>query len=212
VPHQSIRDLMNEDCIIPDWLHDIFLGYGDPGAAQWFNLPGQLPTVDFKDTFLDVEHVQDSFPQYKVGGRRHGQISTGRSSPAAGSTAARQSRAVQRWLCRCCRPLQATWRVQLHVCKHCLLSAPRLDDPDQVPSLLMLTAPCNAPPPLSSQVEVVNKSAGGQPVPPFRITFPDTAEDPTVAGKQEAAAKAAAEAGAEPSDAGGSPATAMWPW
>jgi intron-binding protein aquarius len=28
---ESIRDLMNEDVIIPPWLHDIFLGYGDPG-------------------------------------------------------------------------------------------------------------------------------------------------------------------------------------
>jgi intron-binding protein aquarius len=59
---------MNEEAIIPDWLHDIFLGYGDPGAALWHNLPGQLRTVDFKDTFLDVEHVERAFPQYKVGG------------------------------------------------------------------------------------------------------------------------------------------------
>ncbi len=31
---ESIRDLMNEDCVLPPWLHDILLGYGDPGAAQ----------------------------------------------------------------------------------------------------------------------------------------------------------------------------------
>jgi hypothetical protein len=28
----SIRDLMNEAVVIPPWLHDIFLGYGDPGT------------------------------------------------------------------------------------------------------------------------------------------------------------------------------------
>lgn len=47
---ESIRDLMNEDdVVVPDWLHDIFLGYGDPGAAQWTNMPaeGRLTTVNF---------------------------------------------------------------------------------------------------------------------------------------------------------------------
>ena len=36
---EAIRDLMNEDCVLPPWLHDILLGYGDPGAAQvWAGL------------------------------------------------------------------------------------------------------------------------------------------------------------------------------
>ena len=26
---------MNTSCIVPDWLHDIFLGYDDPGAAHY---------------------------------------------------------------------------------------------------------------------------------------------------------------------------------
>jgi intron-binding protein aquarius len=51
---ESIRDLMNEDCVVPPWLHDILLGYGDPGAAQYQNMEGTLRTVDFKDTFLDA--------------------------------------------------------------------------------------------------------------------------------------------------------------
>lgn len=63
---ESIRDLMNETCIVPDWLHDIFLGYGDPSAAQWTNMPDLLEKVDFKDTLLDAAHVKDSFPNYKV--------------------------------------------------------------------------------------------------------------------------------------------------
>jgi intron-binding protein aquarius len=32
---ETIRELMNTDCVVPDWLHDIILGYGDPGAARY---------------------------------------------------------------------------------------------------------------------------------------------------------------------------------
>ncbi|KAG6679823.1 hypothetical protein I3842_13G010800 [Carya illinoinensis] len=63
---ESIRDLMNEYCIVPDWLHNIFLGYGNPSAAQWTNMPDILETVDFKDTFLDADHLKESFPDYQV--------------------------------------------------------------------------------------------------------------------------------------------------
>ncbi|EHA8590451.1 RNA helicase aquarius [Cocos nucifera] len=63
---ESIRDLMNESCIVPDWLHNIFLGYGNPSAAQWTNMPDLLEVVDFKDTFLDANHLQDSFPDSQV--------------------------------------------------------------------------------------------------------------------------------------------------
>lgn len=63
---ESIRDLMNEYCIVPDWLHNIFLGYGNPSAAQWTNMPDLLEVVDFKDTFLDADHLRESFPGYQV--------------------------------------------------------------------------------------------------------------------------------------------------
>ncbi|GLI62109.1 hypothetical protein VaNZ11_004692 [Volvox africanus] len=80
---ESIRDLMNDEtAVIPPWLHDVFLGYGDPAAAQ-ARVPGtaiaaaendaggvggetSLRTVDFGDTFLDAEHVVEAFPQFKV--------------------------------------------------------------------------------------------------------------------------------------------------
>ena len=32
---ETIRDLMNTECVVPDWLHDIILGYGEPGAAHY---------------------------------------------------------------------------------------------------------------------------------------------------------------------------------
>ncbi|MCL7030325.1 hypothetical protein MKW94_020624, partial [Papaver nudicaule] len=63
---ESIRDLMNESCTVPDWLHNIFLGYGNPSAAHWTNMPDLLETVDFKDTFLDANHLRRSFPDYEV--------------------------------------------------------------------------------------------------------------------------------------------------
>lgn len=64
---ESIRDLMNEYCIVPKWLEKIFLGYGEPSAAQWTNMPDLLETVDFKDTFLDADHLKESFVDYEVG-------------------------------------------------------------------------------------------------------------------------------------------------
>ncbi|CAL1394512.1 unnamed protein product [Linum trigynum] len=63
---ESIRDLMNEYCIVPEWLHKIFLGYGNPSAAQWTNMPDLLEKVDFKDTFIDAEHLKESFQDYQV--------------------------------------------------------------------------------------------------------------------------------------------------
>jgi len=59
----TIRSLMNnEDTVVPDWLHDLFLGYGDPGAAQYWKLPTALNTIDFRDTFIDEDHILESFP------------------------------------------------------------------------------------------------------------------------------------------------------
>ena len=64
---ESIRDLMNEETIIPEWLTNIFLGYGDPAGAQYTSIVEEqpqafIPVVDFKDTFLDGDHLAKSFP------------------------------------------------------------------------------------------------------------------------------------------------------
>ncbi|CAM8910515.1 unnamed protein product [Rhodiola kirilowii] len=63
---ESIRDLMNESCVVPEWLHNVFLGYGNPSAAQWTRMPDLLETVDFKDTFLNADHLRETFPDYEV--------------------------------------------------------------------------------------------------------------------------------------------------
>ena len=31
----TIRQLMNTECVVPDWLHDTILGYGDPADAHY---------------------------------------------------------------------------------------------------------------------------------------------------------------------------------
>lgn len=63
---ETIRDLTNAECVVPDWLHDVFLGYGDPGAAKYTNMPNRITHLDFRDTFLSYQHVLESFPNYQV--------------------------------------------------------------------------------------------------------------------------------------------------
>lgn len=63
---ETIRHLMNTECVVPAWLHDILLGYGDPGAAHYKRMPNQERSLNFNDTFLDAQHLRDSFPDYEV--------------------------------------------------------------------------------------------------------------------------------------------------
>ncbi|XP_017796093.1 PREDICTED: intron-binding protein aquarius [Habropoda laboriosa] len=63
---ETIRELMNTECVVPDWLHDIILGYGDPGAARYSRMSNEIATMDFNDTFLDINHLKSSFPQYEI--------------------------------------------------------------------------------------------------------------------------------------------------
>ncbi|CDW53020.1 intron binding protein aquarius [Trichuris trichiura] len=61
----TIRQLMNSSCVVPDWLHDVLLGYGDPTAAHYSKMSKQQATLDFDDTFVSFDHVKDSFVDYK---------------------------------------------------------------------------------------------------------------------------------------------------
>ncbi|XP_039491433.1 RNA helicase aquarius [Drosophila santomea] len=63
---ETIRHLMNTECVVPPWLHDILLGYGDPGAAHYSNMPNQERSLEFNDTFLDYHHLEASFPNYNL--------------------------------------------------------------------------------------------------------------------------------------------------
>uniref|UniRef100_A0A8C9Z483 RNA helicase aquarius n=1 Tax=Sander lucioperca TaxID=283035 RepID=A0A8C9Z483_SANLU len=63
---ETIRNLMNTECVVPDWLHDIILGYGDPGSAHYSKMPNQISTLDFNDTFLSLDHLRLCFPGYTI--------------------------------------------------------------------------------------------------------------------------------------------------
>jgi len=57
---------MNTNFVVPDWLRDLLLGYGDPAAANYTKLKTSIPCLDFNDTFLSYEHLVASFPDHKV--------------------------------------------------------------------------------------------------------------------------------------------------
>ncbi|XP_008195128.2 RNA helicase aquarius [Tribolium castaneum] len=63
---ETIRELMNTECVVPDWLHDIILGYGDPSAAHYAKMPSPTTTMDFNDTFIDMDHLRSCFPDYQI--------------------------------------------------------------------------------------------------------------------------------------------------
>ncbi|CAO3585639.1 unnamed protein product [Absidia cylindrospora] len=59
---ETIRDLMQSDLVVPDWLQKVFLGYGDPASAHYSNLPTRICELNFRDTFLDWNHLKESLP------------------------------------------------------------------------------------------------------------------------------------------------------
>ena len=59
---ETIQSLALSDVPAPAWLQEVFLGYGDPTSATYNRLPNQLKAIDFRDTFIDWQHLVDSFP------------------------------------------------------------------------------------------------------------------------------------------------------
>ncbi|THC95772.1 hypothetical protein EYZ11_004769 [Aspergillus tanneri] len=59
---ETMQKLIVSDIALPSWLQDIFLGYGDPAGARYTELPNRLLSVDFRDTFLNWQHLVESFP------------------------------------------------------------------------------------------------------------------------------------------------------
>jgi intron-binding protein aquarius len=59
---ESIRRLALSEIPAPAWLQDVFLGYSDPSGATYKKLPNRLHSIDFRDTFLDWQHLVESFP------------------------------------------------------------------------------------------------------------------------------------------------------
>ncbi|PCG97984.1 CWF11 family [Penicillium occitanis (nom. inval.)] len=59
---QTMQQLITSDVALPSWLQEIFLGYGDPASARYTELPNRVKSIDFRDTFLDWQHLVESFP------------------------------------------------------------------------------------------------------------------------------------------------------
>jgi len=59
---ESIRRLTLSDVPAPSWLQEVFLGYGDPSSATYNRLSNRLKSIDFRDTFLDWQHLIESLP------------------------------------------------------------------------------------------------------------------------------------------------------
>jgi intron-binding protein aquarius len=59
---ETIRDLMQSELVVPDWIHDVLLGYGRRDGAHYTQMANPDVTIDFRDTFLDWKHLQESFP------------------------------------------------------------------------------------------------------------------------------------------------------
>jgi intron-binding protein aquarius len=59
---ESIQSLTLSDVPLASWLHEVFLGYGDPAGATYTHLSNQIKKVDYRDTFLDWQHLIESLP------------------------------------------------------------------------------------------------------------------------------------------------------
>ncbi|KAK9325607.1 P-loop containing nucleoside triphosphate hydrolase protein [Lipomyces orientalis] len=62
----NVKDLTQTDVVLPDWLVDVFLGYGDPASASYENLPNRPEKVDLNDTFINWGHLTSSFEKMVV--------------------------------------------------------------------------------------------------------------------------------------------------
>jgi hypothetical protein len=64
---ETIRDLMNTPALnraIPSWLHDVFLGYGSPKAANYrYDMPVSIVSLKSSEISLRC-----SYPMYSTGG------------------------------------------------------------------------------------------------------------------------------------------------
>ncbi|CEJ03230.1 hypothetical protein RMCBS344292_17218 [Rhizopus microsporus] len=59
---QTIRELSQTDTDIPSWLQPVILGYGDPSSTHYSNFKVRIEEFDMRDTFVDREHLLESFP------------------------------------------------------------------------------------------------------------------------------------------------------
>ncbi|RDA93337.1 hypothetical protein CP533_0303 [Ophiocordyceps camponoti-saundersi (nom. inval.)] len=59
---ESIRNLVLSETPLPAWFHEVFLGYGDPAGATYKHLDNRIKRIDYRDTFLNWQHLVESLP------------------------------------------------------------------------------------------------------------------------------------------------------
>lgn len=59
---ESIKSLTLSDVPLAPWLHEVFLGYGNPAGASYPNIATKIKKIDYRDTFLDWQHLIESLP------------------------------------------------------------------------------------------------------------------------------------------------------
>jgi intron-binding protein aquarius len=59
---QTMQQLITSNVALPSWLQEIFLGYGDPASAHYTELPNRVKSLDYRDTFLDWQHLVETYP------------------------------------------------------------------------------------------------------------------------------------------------------
>ena len=59
---ESIKSLILSSVPVPDWLQEVFLGYGNPAGASYTQLENRLESLDFRDTFVDWQHLIEGLP------------------------------------------------------------------------------------------------------------------------------------------------------
>lgn len=64
---ETIRSLINTKFVVPDWLRNLLIGFGDPAEAHHSNLrvSGNVAVLDYFDTFLDYGHLDSVFKQIR---------------------------------------------------------------------------------------------------------------------------------------------------
>ncbi|KPI39753.1 Intron-binding protein aquarius [Cyphellophora attinorum] len=65
---ETIQKLANAQTTLPDWLQEVFLGYGDPTSATYSQLESKIQSIDYLDTFLNWEHLKESFANRELAG------------------------------------------------------------------------------------------------------------------------------------------------
>ena len=62
----TIQKLVRSKTELPSWLQDGYIGFGNPMAVSPANMDDKVASIDYRDTFVDWDHLNESFPGRKI--------------------------------------------------------------------------------------------------------------------------------------------------